>query len=102
MEISKMLTISTAHIMERTGNELNEAINNAEAAIDLCIYEKKDYGFYVHIPEDWQDERNIPCDLKDCVKMADNNGCEWLCLDRDGEIVGELPVYEWTDGASSI
>lgn len=95
MEISKMLTISTAQITEQTAKELDVAIGKADSSIDLCIYEKKNYGFFVHIPEDWEDGREIPADLMDCIRLAVVNDCRWLCLDRDGEIINELRVYEW-------
>lgn len=95
MEISKMLTISTAHITEETADALNKSVYGLESCIDLCVYEKKGYGFFIHIPEDWEEKRNIPMDLQACVKLADVNGCIWLCLDRDAETVNQLPVYEW-------
>ena len=29
------------------------------------------------------------------IELARQNGCRWLCLDCDGEIVPELPTYDW-------
>ena len=95
MEISRMLTISTAHIAEETAKALNESLYSSEPSIDLCIYEKKDYGFLIHIPEDWKTKRTLPSDLQTCIELADKNGCIWLCLDRDAETVTGLPVYGW-------
>lgn len=92
-----MLTVSTAHITEKTAIGLDEARKNADASIDLCVYGKEGYGFFVHIPDDWQDGHGVPPDLADCIRLADENGCEWLCLDRDGEVTGELRVYEWEE-----
>lgn len=96
MEISKMLILSTAHITEKTAKELDYAIGRIDSGVDLCVYEKKDYGYFVHIPDDW-DERIIPSDLVDCLRLAVNDGCEWLCLDRDGEITSLLFAYKRDD-----
>lgn len=95
MEISRMLVISTAHITEGTADALNESVYGYESGIDLCVHEKKDYGFFIHIPEDWKEERGLPPDLQACMELAGGNGCGWLCLDRDAETVSCLPVYEW-------
>lgn len=96
VEIRKILTISNAHIMEQTAMKLEEAVEKMESNMGLCVYEKKEYGFFVQIPDIWGKEYNIPVDLAECINLAHDNGCEWLCLDRDGESLRELPVYEWS------
>lgn len=88
MEISKMLTISTAHITERTGKLLDEEI------LGLCVYKKLDYGWFIHLLDDL-DKIEIPEDLRKCLSLAQSLGCEWLCLDCDGEVLDFLDVYEW-------
>lgn len=100
MEISKMITVSTAHITEKTAKELHYAAEMMGSSIDVCVYEKKEYGFFIHVSDDWESECEIPSDLMDCIKLARNNGCEWLCLDRDAEIESELPVYKWNNEIS--
>lgn len=97
MEISKILTVSTAHITEKTAKELRNAVEMMGSNIDMCVYEKKGYGFFIHVPDGWECECEIPSDLMDCIKQTRNNGCEWLCLDRDAEIESVLPVYEWSN-----
>lgn len=94
MEISKMLTLSMAHITIQTADEMNKSVTGVESDIDLCVYEKRGYGFFIHIPDDWEDERDLPQDLQACVGLAAKNDCEWLCLDQDGPI-DDLPIYEW-------
>lgn len=93
MEISRMLTLSTAHITEETVMGLEEAVNNTDSDIDLCVYQKEEYGFFIHISDDWQEGHKIPSDLRDCIELADNHNCKWLCLDRDGEVTEKLHVY---------
>lgn len=91
-DITKMVTISTAHIKESTTSFLDETLT-------LSVY-KTPYSYTIWIdnnPEEYLEEYKIciPDDLWDCIMLAHNLGCQWLCLDEDGEIVDELPVYEW-------
>lgn len=94
MEIHKMLTLSTSHISKETA-QLFDAF---ELPFDLCIYDKRagldHYGWFL---TDWSLSQgmNIPHDLFACFRVAEENGCDWLCLDCDGEVLKHLPVYEW-------
>lgn len=92
MDITKMLTISTAHITEETATKLDLEANTDD--MQLSVYLKADYGWLVYVNKDL-DNRNIPDDLRKCLELAKANDCEWLCLDCDGEIVDGLDVYEW-------
>ena len=90
-DITKMVTISTAHIKESTTSFLDETLL-------LPVY-PSDYFYTIWIEDDTEYydtfKNAIPKDLWDCIMFAHNLGCQWLRLDGDGEIVGELPVYEW-------
>lgn len=90
-DITKMITISTAHIKESTTSFLDETLL-------LPVY-PSDYFYTIWIEDDTEYydtfKNAIPKDLWDCIMFAHNLGCQWLRLDGDGEIVGELPVYEW-------
>lgn len=91
-DITKMVTISTAHIKESTTSFLDETLL-------LPVY-PSDYFYMIWIEDDTEPylkpfKNAIPNDLWDCIMFAHNLGCQWLCLDRDGEIMDELPVYEW-------
>lgn len=85
LEITKMLTISTAHITEETNRLLCDG--EVEAA-----YYALDGGWLVlsYGPDD-----SVPKDLEACLALAEENGCEWLRLDRDGQIVDGLEVFDW-------
>lgn len=88
MEISKCLTISTAHITEDTSLKIKHK------CIELPIYDKAEYGWWI-CAADVDIKDNIPSDLLACIKLAHHNGCEWLCIDCDGEVLDCLPVYNW-------
>lgn len=95
MEISKMITISTAHIRKETADDLGSTMNTRYVGWMqwFSYYDKADYGWF--IPTDYVEFEMLPKDLADCIRFALRHGCDWLCLDCDGEIVDSLPTYEW-------
>lgn len=92
LEITKMLTLSTAHIKEESAKFLNE-----ERRADLIVYPKREFGWFICLDTDCFEEelKRIPEDLATVLKFAEENGCEWLCLDCDGPIESDLPQYDW-------
>lgn len=93
MEICKMLTISTAHISETTYQQL---LNDPESFYPIIVYPKDEYGWFVHrTPKCDNGPDCIPADLDILIQKAEMEGCDWLCLDRDGDIISGFPVYEW-------
>lgn len=94
MDITKCLTVSTAHVSEQTAAKLKyEPTMNQ---LWISVYEKGEYGFWIYVPEYLPEMAvNIPEDLFRCLSLAQRNGCEWLCLDCDGEVLESLAVYDW-------
>ena len=83
MEITKMLTLSTAHITDSTMEQLDrEPVYNN---LGLCVYKKSDYGWFIYLDNtmDLTDMR-LPNDLLKCLALAKSVGCDVLCLDCDG------------------
>ena len=97
-EVAKMLTLSTGHISKDTAGMIAhecESKPDRSAAFPVC-YEKGPYGFVIYISPDYDPKNtDIPSDLAKCINIAALLGCTWLCLDRDGPISEQLPVYEW-------
>ena len=92
LEISKMLTLSTAHITKDTNRLLaNEPYADG---IQLSVFTKADFGYFIYVNDNLEN-RNIPGDLKVCLELAKENGCKWLCLDCDGDTVEGLEEYDW-------
>ena len=95
MDITKVLTISTAHITEETDRKLQDEseVNN----MCISVYDKAEYGYWIYVDpfDGLMCHKNIPEDLLNCIKLARRNDCQWLCLDCDGEVVSELPTYDW-------
>ena len=94
MEITRMWTLSTAHISKETSDLLAEwAYPSNEGPV--IVYEKEG-GYFIHVPDDFDyEEMNLPEDIEIIVAFA--IGCEinWICLDRDGDIELIFPTYEW-------
>lgn len=95
MDITKCLTISTAHITQETKHkvEFEELLNK----MGLIVYKKGRVGYWIYIPDDFieSDHMEIPFDLWKCMLVAYENDCRWLCLDRDGMEIKLLPTYDW-------
>lgn len=96
MEISKMLTISTAHITEET----NKILENPHNTLPLVTYNKDGYGWFVYIPEkdfahDVKIIKKLPDDLAILFMFARCHEINIICLDSDGDEINNLPVYNW-------
>ena len=101
MEIAKMLTISTAHIRKETAEFIDKVCEDNNLS-NLGVYNKtakyigsiEHYGWFIYCNVDLPD-LNVPKDLLKVMCFARDNNCDWLCLDRDGEIIDGLDEYEW-------
>jgi hypothetical protein len=101
MEISKMLTISTCHITKETAKFIDNVCKDNNLSI-LIVYDKsakysdctEKYGWFIYCNVALPD-LNVPEDLLKVMCFTRDNNCDWLCLDRDGEVVDGLDVYEW-------
>lgn len=99
LEIAKMLTTSTSHITRKTAGLLND-ICNYKVESDLIIYPKRDirdysgWFIYCNVGKPGLD---VPKDLMQLMCFTSDSGCDWLCLDRDGEIINNkfFEIYEW-------
>lgn len=93
LEINKVLTISSAYISSATA-----ALLDADAFNSLCVFDKSNhyhyYGWYIYCDTYIPDDEDIPEDLVTCIEYALKNDCGILCLDCDGAVVEDLPVFE--------
>lgn len=89
-EISKMLTLSTAHITKATADALNDGLQ-------IVTFNKGEYGWFwfLHLNAEPYSLEEISADLLTIVAHAQSLGCEWLCLDRAGPVNPNLPTWEW-------
>lgn len=94
MDITRCLTISTAHISSDTARKLS--IEPDTNMLGLSVYEKGEYGWWIYVGDNSAiTSKDLPLDLLACICEAFTNYCQWLCLDCDGEELESLPIYEW-------
>ena len=95
LEIDKMLTISSRHVSADTKDLLDQAADDNEEDPMSSVYEKQGYGWFVACnPDNKEIWDNCPADLVQCMKLARDNGCFWLCLDADGPRVETLEFFD--------
>lgn len=97
MEITMMLVLGTGHITETTAEMLNEALRD-DADFPVSLYGKGKYGWFLNVLNDLsevEEHRWMTPDLFQVLTFARAQGCDWVMLDRDGDIIDELPSYEW-------
>lgn len=85
--IQKLLDLSTAHITSAAADWLNCNPDN------ITMYPKAEYGWFIYARSD--EYIDVPDSIMACIKHAQSLDCDWLVLDRDGDIINELPSYEW-------
>lgn len=96
LETCEMLTLSTAHISEKTAEMLR--MEPETNAMGLSVYAKTGgsndyYGWFIYLVN--VKNENVPSDLADCIKLAQDNHCGILCMDCDGPVVLGLETFDW-------
>lgn len=102
LEISKMLTVSTAHVSQTTASMLPvraSDMDNLEALHEWSPSFAREDGWLFFVISDIEALRlsyeGAPKDLFDVVLFAHEHGCEWLMFDSAGPVVEGLFQYEW-------
>lgn len=89
----KYLEISTAHLKQKTLEGLN-------AMEPPYTYEYEE-GIFMSVPA--QKETNIsdmPKDLRILLQYAWINGIDLIRMDRDADIIDDIPAYDWEKEAN--
>lgn len=92
--IRHILDLSTSHLPQRFFEE----------GCDLTGRHQIDYGMLLWVPDDPTDINNLGADEEsddaapEIVRLrvyAREHGCDYILLDRDGEVDPNLPTWEW-------
>lgn len=89
----KYLEISTAHLKQKTLEGLN-------AMEPPYTYECEE-GIFMSVPD--KNETNIsdmPKDLRILLQYAWINGIDLIRMDRDADVIDDIPVYDWEKEAN--
>ena len=94
MAIQSILDINNSHISEGTATWLENQINHRSTS-PVIVYDKTDYGWFVHVfEEDEQRQNELPKDLSKIFNYARKHSCSWIMLDQEGdELINELPTF---------
>lgn len=90
----KYLEISTAHLKQKT----LEGLNTMEPPY---TYEYEE-GIFMSVPD--KNETNIsdmPKDLRILLQYAWINGIDLIRMDRDADVIDDIPVYDWEKEANN-
>jgi len=88
-----MLVVSTAHIEQTTAEWLDEQVKYGGSSNGLIVFPKREYGWFIYVNLDQEfclDEIEISEDLRKVLKLTAEEGCCWLCLDREGYEIDNL------------
>lgn len=90
--LGKYLDISTSHLKEETLNNLSE--NKMPYSYD---YKE---GVFISVPDKsilGNEIYNLSSDLVALLEYAWKNDVLLIRLDTDGEVMDDLPIYEWNE-----
>lgn len=91
----KVPVLSTGHISQTTMKSITTGyIKTLCNETDFLLYEE---GVFISIYEDFDIDKSrcLPEDFKALLAWARSLGYNWVRLDRDGDYVDSLKVYEW-------
>ena len=103
-EIQQKLVLSTAHIPQEDNDRLLMAANNPFACPLIVLKvenEQESFGFDIRIEDFHEIEVDairgygLSEDFISLYILAHNLNCQWLRLDRDGNVHEHLPSFEW-------
>lgn len=102
--IKKIITISALHVSENTFELLEKEIGDEQTENNLTdffeIYKTSEWGYIFNfysadnIPDILKHKDQFPEDLQKVLQYTNENDCDILQLDVDGEIISSLPVYD--------
>jgi len=110
LTITKVLDASTKHVSPNDMRLIGETAKAhreqgifAKPPTDLIVYEYEE-GCFVFaaieddVAEDFYTTLEAEClsiEFIALLKLAKENGCKYLQLDRDGELYDNLPTFKW-------
>ena len=95
MQVEKILVLSTCHVSTETAHGfVNKRFDDSLVVVD------RKTGWFINVVGVQTDgtgkiDSGCPDDLMTCIRLAQENDCEWLLLDRDGPIEADLPTFDW-------
>lgn len=108
MSIEKMMCLSTGHVSAKTADALNMAVRYRGVDLGddaptpwvgmLPVYPHGEYGWLFAVGDtiDCHTTRaHMPHEFLAILDLCEKEGCCWLLLDRDADLLDTLPTYDW-------
>lgn len=97
LSISRMVSVSTAHITSETDKLLRQE-SVAPTLSPLCVFGKDGNGWIIYLDRsllatDASATTNIPSDLSGIIDICLEHDIDVIDLDDIGDYVEELPMY---------
>ena len=88
MELSKLLTLSTAHLHPLEGPKIDKVAYVSSDSCALVNADPEMYEFYI--------EENMPC-LVDLLKLVNEqyDDVVYVLFDADANVENEIRKYDW-------
>lgn len=99
--ITKVMEASTGHITEKDNKLLNSSCIFLEKGKDFSnpiLHYKYEEGSFIYVPQFFKrplKEYGYSKDFINLMRLAHENKCKYLQLDRDALIYPELPQFDW-------
>lgn len=95
-----MLVVSTSHISRETADCIEAVVDTLAAGGDgpkwaPTFTRDEGWVFYVGNVAGEHKAPVAPVDLALVMDYAHSHGCAWLMFDCDGQLVDDLPTFEW-------
>lgn len=96
IEIHQMICLSSAHLTPATRVYLDACCDDADAS-DFIVYEKPGFGWFIPVDANlehygYEQPTHIQ-DLAEALRYAYRHSADWLMVDADGPVTGELTAY---------
>lgn len=94
LDIRSLIVISTAHVSEATARRLDTTPVEEWPWVG-GRYSSYGWFLYAHDENTAVGDDAIPDDLMAVMKWVFSQGCDYVLLDRDGDVVDGLGIYDW-------
>lgn len=94
LDVRTLVVVGTAHVTEQSAKLLDTIPSEKWP----CMGGRYgDYGWFLYAHEENPGigKDAIPDDIFAVMTWARQEGFEYALVDRDGDIIDELPVYDW-------
>ena len=95
LETPRMLVLSTSHVTRATSSNFDMQCDDVPTFYPKTYPDGEQVGWIIPIDPTMPWSHMVSADLVAIRALAELNGCTWIMLDRDGDVIDELPSFDW-------